>query len=321
MRSDDPFSRLLLLLTCRPTTVSPLSVTNPRYSILVLKDGQIVEQGNHSELLAQDGIFAAMWADQVSTSDGGDSVKRQSMAAVSGYSVASSIHEPAPELASEAELTTAVPDAVEDVLSERELPQLPPPADEALVNSAHAEEEAALFSLPITFPKSDDDTIEPDQVPSAEVASPVASPTAESPVAFPTSPVAESAVSIPDPVQPKALPSTPPAVPTPTSVTFEASESPRSGTPDPDAEPKRKRISSQNFQRLARRISITTRRQGSISSIIPGLKRDRDSSPQVSVDEGSPVQGGSTHESPASSIADGKMKKKDKKLKRKSLQP
>lgn len=37
--------------------------------ILVLKDGQIVEQGGHRELLEQNGIFAKMWADQVQVTD------------------------------------------------------------------------------------------------------------------------------------------------------------------------------------------------------------------------------------------------------------
>jgi len=55
-------------------------------------------------------------------------------------------------------------------------------------------------------------------------------------------------------------------------VTF----SPESEQPTPDQgaaspDPKRKRISSQNFQRLARRISISGRRSGSSSSNIPGI--------------------------------------------------
>ena len=41
-------------------------------------------------------------------------------------------------------------------------------------------------------------------------------------------------------------------------------------TPDPETETKRKRISSQNFQRLARRISVTTKRADSISDIPMG---------------------------------------------------
>lgn len=42
----------------------------------------------------------------------------------------------------------------------------------------------------------------------------------------------------------------------------------RSGTPDPDAGPKRKRISSQNFQRLAKKITMV-RRNSSSASVDP----------------------------------------------------
>ncbi|KAG2153648.1 uncharacterized protein EDB93DRAFT_1248550 [Suillus bovinus] len=37
--------------------------------IMVLKDGRIVEQGSHRELLELNGIFASMWADQISASE------------------------------------------------------------------------------------------------------------------------------------------------------------------------------------------------------------------------------------------------------------
>lgn len=95
------------------------------------------------------------------------------------------------------------------------------------------------------------------------------------------------------------------------AVTFGADVNPsRTGTPDPDSEPKRKRISSQNFQRLARRISITAKRQSSsMIPTIPGLKRD--SSPRVSVDEGSARD---TDSATGSVKGDDKgKKKKDKK--------
>ncbi|KAG2072290.1 hypothetical protein BDR04DRAFT_1153542 [Suillus decipiens] len=36
---------------------------------MVLKDGRIVEQGSHKELLELDGLFASMWADQISASE------------------------------------------------------------------------------------------------------------------------------------------------------------------------------------------------------------------------------------------------------------
>ena len=37
----------------------------------MLKDGEIIESGSHKSLLAADGVFAAMWAEQVSTENEG----------------------------------------------------------------------------------------------------------------------------------------------------------------------------------------------------------------------------------------------------------
>ncbi|KAG0693211.1 hypothetical protein DFH29DRAFT_1040488 [Suillus ampliporus] len=37
--------------------------------IMVLKDGRIVEQGSHKELLELNSPFASMWADQISASE------------------------------------------------------------------------------------------------------------------------------------------------------------------------------------------------------------------------------------------------------------
>jgi len=100
------------------------------------------------------------------------------------------------------------------------------------------------------------------------------------------------------------------------AVTFGVNSPPsRTGTPGPEDEGKRKRISSQNFQRLARRISLSTRRQGSVSSIItniPGLKRSE--SPRGSTDDND-TRAEAT-DSPASKVkgdGKGKSKKKDKK--------
>jgi hypothetical protein len=91
----------------------------------------------------------------------------------------------------------------------------------------------------------------------------------------------------------------------------------RTGTPGPDDEPKRKRISSQNFQRLARRISLSTWRQSSVSSIIPGFKRSESSMQgRASTDDNDIRAEGSTSNSPASSVKGddkGNSKKKDKK--------
>lgn len=130
------------------------------------------------------------------------------------------------------------------------------------------------------------------------------------PVAFPTSDSASEIRRV----------DTPPIV-SPPVVTFDANvNSPpsRTGTPDVEGESKRKRISSQNFQRLARRISLTTRR--SSSSVLPGIPGfKRDQSPRVSTDDNRPESsGGPSNESPAASVKGddkGKLKKKDKKKK------
>ena len=102
----------------------------------------------------------------------------------------------------------------------------------------------------------------------------------------------------------------------------------RRGSPDPDAEPKRKRISSQNFQRLARRISITTRRAGSVSNIpiLGSLRRDT-SSASASAQAQSSTDGDAvptvTSESPDASIQGepdkDKVKKKEKEKKRRTF--
>jgi ATP-binding cassette subfamily B (MDR/TAP) protein 6 len=233
--------------------------------ILVLKDGQITEQGTHKELLARDDVFAAMWADQISSNEdagiplGGDSSKE-----IAGYRVDNEEGESGDTDNGEAS-TQPAPDPQESGKEQVAFPSF----NEAEVAGAAESTEPAQ-----TFPTS--------------------SVVAE-PVGFPSSNDDQQANNSP-----------PSSVPTP-AVTFDANlnSPPRTGTPDGESEPKKKRMSTQNFQRLARRISITARRQS--SSLIPGLKKD--SSPRVSVDEGRP-------DSPAGSMkADdkSKSKKKDKK--------
>lgn len=46
-------------------------------SILVLHNGQIIEKGNFKELLAINGKFASMWADQGSEFDDANGVKKE----------------------------------------------------------------------------------------------------------------------------------------------------------------------------------------------------------------------------------------------------
>jgi hypothetical protein len=147
-------------------------------------------------------------------------------------------------------------------------------------------------------------------------ANPVAFPTSDSgPVAFPgTSDEAASQKA--------------PSVTQAPGITFarEVGTPERTGTPDPESETKRKRISSQNFQRLARKISVTTRRAGSVSGIpILGNFR-RDATPSASSSAPAQAQtdndvAKASSESPAASIqsetAKDKEKEKDKDKKEK----
>ncbi|KAL0580337.1 ATP-binding cassette-type vacuolar membrane transporter Hmt1 [Marasmius crinis-equi] len=277
----------------------PILLLDEATSILVLKDGQIVEQGNHKELLALDGIFASMWADQVSAAGEDQALSIHSKPEVSGYHVgAASVDEThrGDQEQSVLENTNAHGDA--SASGDATNPSLP--AEKEVENQGGVDSAPA-----VTFPTSEPEA--PRDGPSiARVSSDVPdpdapAPTSPPPVAFPTS----------DPV-------TPASPPTP-GVTFEETATPpRSGTPDPDVEPKRKRISSQNFQRLAKRISISTRRQGStsVSSFIPGLKKD--GSPRVSADEG---RGEGSTDSPSTSVGDDSdTKNKKKKEKRRKTQ-
>jgi len=245
--------------------------------ILVLKDGQIIEQGSHKELLAHDDVFAPMWADQISASgDPATSIEAQRVKkeAVSGY------------LGDQTE--SAADAAVED-----EAPH-EPAASDAFVDTPEA--------VPAVF----------DSTESAQDAPPV--PFKE-PVAFPadeSGPPAQLAFPTSDDTQ--RPPSERIASQSGGGVTFEDSVNAtpsRTATPDPEAEPKRKRISSQNFQRFARKMSLTTRRQGS------GTKREASSPPQ---DDAVASSARNSNDSPAASVQSDIGKSKDnKKAKRKSI--
>ncbi|KAJ4468248.1 mitochondrial half-size ABC transporter [Lentinula aciculospora] len=274
--------------------------------ILVLKDGQIVEQGSHKELLALDGVFASMWADQISASEDPPLSIHSVKPEVSGYSAGPS----------ESTEQVVLPIEGEDVEAILQVPS------ETEINQA----ELGLVSAepgpqPETEPTTADEPVP--IAPESKVDLPLAFPSAEpergEPVASVTSETPSPVVAFPVSDETQSTTHSIPATPTPAGVTFETtSTSPRSGTPDPDAEPKRKRISSQNFQRLARRISISTRRQGSVASIIPGIPGlKRDSSPRVSVDDGAAggsVRGeSSVQDSPAPSLGEDSDKAKKKK--------
>ncbi|KII92241.1 hypothetical protein PLICRDRAFT_133692 [Plicaturopsis crispa FD-325 SS-3] len=254
--------------------------------ILVLKDGQIVEQGSHQELLELNGVFAEMWSSQISATNEAQSVP------VSGYPLDNGDAAPKEERE-----TTLVDVAPSDEPAVEEHVPVDPVADEpeAIVPDAPATEEPAEVEspAPVAFPSAADDTPEP--------------PAAAAPIAFPSDDTAsQQAPSERGP-----------------AVTFGAVNTPpRSGTPDPESEPKRKRISSQNFQRLAKRISVTARRQGSSSSNFFSPKREG-STPKVE-GENSSVTGedsgpGVTQSALSPKDKDKKAKKDSKKLKRKSI--
>lgn len=281
-----------------------------------------MEAGTHSELLAQDGAFAVMWNDQISASDQG-SVKRRS---VVGYEVPENdtngdVH---PEIPAEDAPTTdmAVADEAQD-----DLPVEPTVSDDAVVTA----------DAPIAFPSSNGGA---DSTAPSTKTGPAPPPKDESaPISFP------AAISFPgggdeeSQRTPSVADAGSRAQSTPAGVTFESQEPPsgsRTDTPDPDAEPKRKRISSQNFQRLARRVSISTKRTASSTGLsianlsipgIPGFKREgssksKDEAPQpdapVLTDSPRPsIQSDSLNKD---SVSRGTtLKKKDKKDKRKTL--
>ncbi|KAJ7502784.1 hypothetical protein B0H11DRAFT_1986327 [Mycena galericulata] len=279
--------------------------------ILVLKDGQIVEQGSHMELLALGGVFASMWADQISTSGGLQTPVGANDplpdGEISGYSVEPDLAEQAEEVVAEVDLP-----ATDGALAEGTLEEVLIEAPEAAPAQAPDEPEA----------NGVDEELSPLAEVASDSAAPVAFPASEPAVLFPTptSPLAVEPLTSPVSAEAATPQESGPPVQT-SGVTFEPGlTSPTTTSPDPDTEPKRKRISSQNFQRLARRISLTTRRQGSTSSmasIIPGLKRDKSSG-----DDNSVRGEGNSIDSPTASLSGdkdkGKSKKKDKKDKRKS---
>ncbi|TFL04872.1 hypothetical protein BDV98DRAFT_562962 [Pterulicium gracile] len=274
-------------------------------TILVMREGRIVEQGKHADLIERGGAFAAMHRDQSLThgSEGTatpdrtsppelapetgntDNEEKSSAAGTEGQpSYAAVVAETASPVVDTNPTAIAFPSSSEEQPAAAEDDKAPvsPPTP--------AKEE----EKPLPFPVS---TAEEDQAPLGALS-------------FPTSGDDRSSVASPD------LPQDTPASPL-QGVTFDDSvHSSRVGSPDPESEPKRKRISSQNFQRLARRISVTTRRQGSTSSILPSLlKRDsQQGKPGITNDNS---EGGSLVDSPASSVkGEGKGKNKKSKSKK-----
>ena len=141
-------------------------------------------------------------------------------------------------------------------------PSESPNQESAVAWSLSQEPAASSSSAPLAFPSSD----APLAFPTSDA--PVAFPSSNVPVAFPSDDASTREVAsapLPEDVAPRdsedvSSPTTPAPSAPPPGVTFSQTESPRSETPDPQDSQKRKRISSQNFQRLARRISIGGRK-------------------------------------------------------------
>ena len=210
------------------------------YRIIVLKDGQIAEQGTFKELLEADSVFATMWAEHTqqapatgsASSAIGYDVEVADAEAVSGSGVIAE----SPRVA-----TASLPPAA-SVRS----PSVRAPA--ASIRAESTAPTAKDNNDPVAFPTSDAE-VEPTPSP-APVAFPTSDNTsaqAPAPVSFPTSDDTHSVSSQPRPAIPGHVHGA--------SVTFDTTTTPpRASTPDPTGTPKsepadgkRKRISSQNF--------------------------------------------------------------------------
>lgn len=250
----------------------------------------MIERGNHAELLALNGTFAEMWNDQISSSDAASTVaKRHSVA---GYEVDQD--------------TTA-----QDLTENEDAAEAKHPDAGTNINLVETDTD-----IPVDFPTNNCDQ----EVEEAPVEPKPVERNPSQPVTFPTTVAFPGSGDVESHDTPSIANGSRPQSP---AVTFEPQSPPsRNETPDPDAEPKRKRTASQNFQRLGRRISIGTRRAGSALALpiqnIPGFKREGTS---TSTNRDEPMTDVPASDSPSPSLNDVAKAwlKKDKKEKRKTL--
>jgi len=231
--------------------------------IVVLREGAIVEQGSHRELLERDGLFASMWAQQVSASE-------------------------EPKTGAEYDMDDA---PVVDV------PEFETRSSAAAVESPQVVSSSLRAEMGVAFPISDDTP---------------GTASYSGPLAFP----ATTSTS-----NPASVRSNPTGHVHGASVTFDAgaiNTPPRTGTPEPGSG----RKVAQNFQRLARRISLSGK--GPKLSNLPGLRRESSMVGTVSAGAGAstpPAASTSAQESfeEPSQQQRVEMSKEERKKKRKSF--
>jgi hypothetical protein len=267
--------------TCKRSKYDVIGILTP-IRILVLDNGQIIEQGSHEELLSRsDGVFTKMWKAQVgatenasasSTNKGGSPAPAIEEIAIPADDQTTSVPETSLELHAgeadpEATKPVDIPPSVKDIMNEPindspsdepELTVLEGPGQDTDVPIMKAEDsvgdqsntsvkEADAEPLTDRIEPATEDKRDPEPTTGA-ISFPIKSDDASS--------VRESSIGTPVVGTPTATPSVSfsPGVDSPPS---------RSGTPDPTGEGKRKGLSSQNLQRLARRISLVGRRGSS----------------------------------------------------------
>ncbi|KAH7108101.1 hypothetical protein BKA62DRAFT_609850 [Auriculariales sp. MPI-PUGE-AT-0066] len=285
--------------------------------ILVLKDGQIIEQGNIRELIAKNGSFASMWAEQVKTDE-----DAQLFASFSGdikQEYAESVRAPPSIRASVNSegymLDETVPEEAAALAG-----NLPSAAVEADATDAMLEPETYRTESPLPMQSSQDQdrTIESGLPATSEYAVSVAE----------TKPEQDAPASVPVPIAPESsakwddsapFAASPPAGATPMSfpanddasvrrsasianslrpsahgpnISFgpelDREPSRQSGTPDEEAKPKRTAAQNlQNLSKFAKRISLGRRVSTALSSSSqvttpPAVSTPPSESPQAS---------------------------------------
>ncbi|KAI9572108.1 hypothetical protein HD554DRAFT_2066976 [Boletus coccyginus] len=244
--------------------------------ILVLKDGLLVESGPFKELVQADGPFASLWADHVGAGApvlGSPSATASGVA--EGYDISESINNVQPvdaQIGEGSTRDTFVSDSPRAVTASIRAPSIKPTAS-IKADSVAPSVPTKDFPAPVPFLSAPEELESTTFPTSSDAVVPNVPPASSPPVpiAFPKT---DDSRSIDSGSQAH--------IRLPTSITFDTTATPpRVSTPDPtvtsspEAEGKRKRISSQNFQRLARRISLSTPKKGGIPGIagIAGVLR------------------------------------------------